>query len=84
MCVLDHLIHLYGKRQFSKYEMQFIVYISQYQDNSGRVQGIYYKDICKALKISFQKLYLSICIRKMIKKESKMEQQWQGCKGHLS
>lgn len=57
LCVLDRLIHLYGKRQLSKYETLFIIYISQYQDNRGRVHGVYYKDICKALNISIQKFY---------------------------
>lgn len=38
-------------------EINFLVYISHFQDNIGLVQGVYYKDICTALEISYQKFY---------------------------
>lgn len=38
-------------------EVNFILVISRYQDNNGNIVGVYYKDICAALDISYQKFY---------------------------
>lgn len=52
-CVLDKLM----KGGLSRAEMDFILYISHYQDDRGRVSGIYYKDVCGQLNISYQTFY---------------------------
>lgn len=41
----------------SRAEMDFLLYISRYQDNGGNVEGVYYKDVCDALHISYQTFY---------------------------
>lgn len=48
----------------TKYEVLFLLTIARYQDNSGLVQGVYYKDICTELgrvsgkeRISYQEYY---------------------------
>lgn len=38
-------------------ELDFVIYISHYQDNNGRVVGLYYRDVCEALHISYQTFY---------------------------
>ena len=52
-CVLDRLL----RADLSRAEMDFILHISHYQDDSGCVSGIYYRDICNALQISYQTFY---------------------------
>lgn len=52
-CVLDKLL----RADLSRAEMDFILHISHYQDDSGCVSGIYYRDICNALQISYQTFY---------------------------
>jgi len=51
--VIDHML----EACLTKSEVVFLIHISHYQDNSGRITGLYYKDICKALDISFQTFY---------------------------
>jgi len=38
-------------------ELNFIVYLSHFQDDTGMIIGVYYKDICEAIKISYQTFY---------------------------
>ena len=45
--VLDKLL----RADLSRAEMDFILHISHYQDDTGCVSGIYYRDICEALQI---------------------------------
>lgn len=52
-CVLDKLL----RADLSRAEMDFILHISHYQDDSGCVSGVYYRDICNALQISYQTFY---------------------------
>lgn len=52
-CVLDKLL----RADLSRAEMDFILHISHCQDDSGCVSGIYYRDICNALQISYQTFY---------------------------
>lgn len=52
-CVLDKLL----RADLSRAEMDFILHISHYQDDYGCVSGIYYRDICNALQISYQTFY---------------------------
>ena len=51
--VLDKLL----RADLSRAEMDFILHISHYQDDTGCVSGIYYRDICEALQISYQTFY---------------------------
>ena len=41
-------------------ELTVFLHICQYQTDAGTVSGIYYKDICNALKISNQSFYSSL------------------------
>ena len=41
-------------------ELTVFLHICQYQTEAGTVSGIYYKDICNALKISNQSFYSSL------------------------
>lgn len=38
-------------------ELDFIIYISHYQDSTGKIQGVYYLDVCDALSMSIQTFY---------------------------
>ncbi|SFS07812.1 hypothetical protein [Anaeromicropila populeti] len=37
------------EKKLSKLEVLFLIVIARYQDNTGLVRGVYYKDICKEL-----------------------------------
>lgn len=43
--------------QLTSCEIDFILYIAQYQLTDGTVQSVYYKDITQAIDISIQKFY---------------------------
>lgn len=45
------------ENRLSSKEIDFILHISMYQDESGCVQSVYYLDICRSIKISYQKFY---------------------------
>lgn len=51
--VLDRLM----KADLSRAELDFILHISHYQDNYGKVTGLYYRDVCKAIGVSYQTFY---------------------------
>lgn len=38
-------------------EFDFLIYISRFQDESGRVGGVYYKEVCKEMNMSYQGFY---------------------------
>ncbi|HIS62150.1 MAG TPA: hypothetical protein IAC14_07880 [Candidatus Scybalomonas excrementigallinarum] len=44
-------------KKLTRAEVDFLLYIAQYQSDSGEVIGIYYKEIIKALNISYQTFY---------------------------
>lgn len=50
---IDRMIN----RQVSSAEIDFLLYIAQFQDEYGTVQSVYYKDVCEAVGISIQKFY---------------------------
>lgn len=57
--VLEKLMKLHkdpGKRPTNA-ELDFLIFISRYQDEAGRITGIYYKDICEKLNLSIQTFY---------------------------
>lgn len=47
--------------RLSSREIDFILYIAQYQLEDGTVQSVYYKDIVEAIDISVQKFYDILC-----------------------
>jgi len=55
--VINRMLEAHLKAHLTKAEVDFIIHISHYQDNRGRVTGLYYKDVCSSLDISFQTFY---------------------------
>jgi len=53
--------------QLTKAEVDFIIYISHYQDLFGRIYGVYYKDVCKAINVSYETFY--VAMRSLVDKE---------------
>lgn len=53
LSVIDNMI----TSKLTSAEVNFILVVSRYQDETGKVIGVYYKDICKELDISYQKFY---------------------------
>lgn len=45
------------EKKLTSKEIDFILYISNYQDRSGKIMSVYYKDICESIHISVQKFY---------------------------
>lgn len=41
-------------------EIDLLLHISQMQDDSGRIYGVYYKDVCAAINISYETYYTSL------------------------
>lgn len=54
--VLDRMIQAH----LTKAEVDFILELSHYQDETGKIYGVYYKDICEAIGISYQTFYVTI------------------------
>lgn len=54
--VLDKML----QADLTKAEVDFMLEISHYQDNSGRIYGVYYKAICKAIGISYETFYVTM------------------------
>lgn len=54
--VLDKML----SSHLTKAEVDFILEISHYQDDTGRIYGVYYKDVCEAIDISFQTFYVTM------------------------
>lgn len=44
----------------TKAEIDFLIEISHYQDDAGKIYGVYYKDICKAIGISAETFYVTM------------------------
>ncbi len=44
----------------TKAEVDFLLEISHYQDDSGKVYGVYYKDICEATEMSHETFYVTM------------------------
>lgn len=38
-------------------EIDFLIYISRFQNDDGRVSGIHYKEVCNQMKMSYQRFY---------------------------
>ena len=51
--VLEKMLHA----NLTGNEIDMILYIARYQDELGHVQGVYYKDICENVGLSYQGFY---------------------------
>lgn len=38
-------------------EIDFLIYISRFQDDNGKVYGIHYKELCETMHMSYQEFY---------------------------
>lgn len=54
--VLDKMLQVH----LTKAEVDVILEISHYQDDAGRIYGVYYKDVCEAIGISYETFYVTI------------------------
>lgn len=45
------------EKQLTSNEIDFLIYISRFQDENGRVEGVHYKDVCETMGISYQGFY---------------------------
>lgn len=54
--IIDRMLeeHLTGA------EIDLLLHMSQMQDDSGRIYGVYYRDVCEAVKISYETFYTSM------------------------
>lgn len=41
-------------------ELNFLLYLTHFQDDTGRITGVYYKDVCEAIHVSYQTFYSSL------------------------
>lgn len=41
-------------------EIDLLLHMSQMQDDRGRIYGVYYRDVCEAIKISYETFYTSM------------------------
>ncbi len=54
--VLDKMLQAH----LTKAEVDIILEISHYQDESGKIYGVYYKDVCETIGISYETFYVTI------------------------
>lgn len=54
--VLDKMLNA----RLTKAEVDTLIEISHYQDDSGKIYGVYYKDVCEAINISYETFYVTI------------------------
>lgn len=54
--VLDKML----QANLTKAEVDFMLEISHYQDDSGIIYGLYYKAVCKAIEISYETFYVTM------------------------
>lgn len=52
-CILDRMI---SEKLHSK-EIDFLLYVSRFQDKNGKVCGIHYRDVSEQMHMSFQEFY---------------------------
>lgn len=45
------------EKKISSKELDFLLYISRFQDEEGNICGVYYKDVCASIGISIQSFY---------------------------
>lgn len=73
--VLDKLI----LNNVTSAEIDFLLYVSRYQNDKGVSKGIYYRNMCKEIGISFQSFYdlkTSLTEKRIIKAEKNSYYDW--------
>lgn len=55
--IIDKLIAYHRAKKLTSKELNLILYLSQYQEESGLVRGVYYKDVCSESGMSIQSFY---------------------------
>ena len=45
------------KEKLTSAELDLLLYVARFQDEAGRASGIYYKDVCESIGISYQGFY---------------------------
>ncbi len=76
--VIDAMIKLH----MTKAEVDFVLELSHHQDDTGTVYGVYYKDVCKAINISYETFYVvlrSLEQKQLIKYEKNYYGDWDIC-----
>lgn len=53
LSVLENMV----KQNITNRELDFILYIARFQNEYGVVTGVYYKDVCDAINLSYQGFY---------------------------
>lgn len=51
--IIDKMI----SNKLSSKEIDFVLYVAAFQDDTGRIESVYYKDVCSAINVSIQKFY---------------------------
>lgn len=54
------------KKRLTKREVDFVLYVGRFQNEYGMAHGIYYRDLCKEVGLSFQGFY--DCMRALQRK----------------
>ena len=45
------------KEKLTSAELDLLLYVARFQDETGRASGIYYKDVCESINVSYQGFY---------------------------
>lgn len=57
--IIDRLIGYNKTRNLTNKELDLLLYLSRYQEETGIVRGVYYKNVCAEMKMSVQSFYLA-------------------------
>ncbi len=77
--IKNRILDRMAKAHLTKAEVDFILEISHYQDDYGKVYGVYYRKICAAINISYQTFYVtmaSLCDKGLIRLEKAHYGDW--------
>lgn len=55
--IIEQLIVYHKARKLTSKELDLLLYLSQYQENTGLIRGVYYKSVCKETGMSIQSFY---------------------------
>lgn len=56
----NRIIDRMMEKHLTSAEIDLLLHLSQVQDDSGRIYGVYYKDVCAAINISYETYYTSL------------------------
>lgn len=57
--IIERLIEYNKERDLTNKELDLLLYLSRYQEETGVVRGVYYKNVCTEMKMSVQSFYLA-------------------------